>query len=223
MRRSEGNLYLGIVCCIGFGLAGLYFGYFGSGTICDSTCRTHTPGTLEPLPTFVGALFLGIGLYLLYRILRRRKPDLLASSIAGGEGAGEQARLAQKMRAFYTNPAHPVGSLSNPTDFDRLMLSLFDSIEAGSSDIDDKIEGLRSYLRLKGFWGAYRERFKASLVWRKGAASLQWTKQSDEIWQLRCNWNRLLRVANAGPWWKDGHPVASSWIAPARASVITAR
>jgi len=56
---------------------------------------------------FVGGLFFLIGLYLLFRALRRRTPVPLTSNVAdGAEGLGEQARLAQEMRAFYTNPAH---------------------------------------------------------------------------------------------------------------------
>jgi hypothetical protein len=216
MRRSEFGLYFTILMLVGFGAAGLYLGFVGNSTVCDPTCRQHVAGTVEPLPTFVGALFLLLGLYLLFRTLKRRKPRILSATVA--EGAlvvGEQARLAREMRAFYTNPSHPLCKLANPTEFDRMMLSLFDSIEADSSDIDDRIDGLRSYLRQKGFFRAYGDRFKAHLVWNKGAVSLQWTRPSADVWQLRCNWNRLLRVSNVGPGWNDGQTVAPKWIAQA--------
>src|SRR5260370_13528742 len=78
----------------------------------------------------------------------------------GGAGLGEQAKLAQQVRAFHTNPAHPVFKLANPTEFDRMMLSLFDSMERDVPEIDDKIDGLGSYLRQKGFFRAYGDRFK---------------------------------------------------------------
>ncbi len=216
MRRSEFSLFLTILMLIGFGAAGLYLGFFANSTVCDPTCRQHVAGTVEPLPAFVGALFLLIGLYLLFRTLRRRQQGTLTATVTDGEaGIGEQARLAQEMRAFYTNPAHPLCKLANPTEFDRMMLSLFDSIQADATDIDTKIDGLRSYLQQKGFFRSYGERFKVHLVWNRGAASLQWTRPSADVWQLRCNWNRLLRVANVGPWWNDGHTVAPKWILPA--------
>jgi hypothetical protein len=216
MRRPEAKLYFYIVLCVGFGLAGLYLGFIGNSTVCDPSCRPHAAGTIEPFTTLVSALFLGVGIWLLYRTLTRRNPQFRATRLAGGEGLGEQARLAQSMRAFYTHPAHPMGNLLSPTEFDRLILSLFDSIEAGAGDIDGKIDALGTYVRNKGFWRGYGDRLKAHVIWSQGAATLQWTKQTDEIWQLRCNWNRLLRVANLGPWWKDGHTVAPTWITPTR-------
>jgi hypothetical protein len=213
MRRSEFSLLLTILMLIGFGAAGLYLGFFANSTVCDPTCRQHVAGTVEPLPAFVGALFFLIGLYLMFRTLRRRQPSTLTAAANDGEvGMGEQARLAQQMRAFYTNPAHPLCKLANPTEFDRMMLSLFDSIQADATDIDTRIDGLRSYLQQKGFFRAYGDRFKVRLVWNKGAASLQWTRPSADVWQLRCNWNRLLRVTNVGPGWNDGQTVAPRWI-----------
>jgi hypothetical protein len=167
--------------------------------------------------TFGGALFLLIGLYMLYRALHRRAPELLVSGVAyADEGLGEQARLAQEMRAYYTNRAHRLGNMANPTEFDRMMMSLFDSIEADSVDIDVKIDGLRSYLKQRGFLRSYGDRFKTNIVWRRGASSLQWVRPSPQLWQLRCNWNRLLRVANIGPGWEDGQIVAPRWISAAR-------
>jgi len=178
-------------------------------TVCDPTCHEHAAGTIEPLSTFVGGLFFVVGVFLLIRTLKRREPGPVTADVANGAvGPGEQAKLAQQVRAFYTNPAHPICKLANPTEFDRMMLSLFDSIESDAPDIDDKIAGLGSYLRQKGFFRAYGARFKVDLVWRRGAAFLQWTRTSQEIWQLRCNWNRLLRVANVGPGWNEGHTVA---------------
>jgi hypothetical protein len=216
MRRSEFSLYFMTVICIGFGAAGLYIGFFASGTICDQTCHSHKAGTVEPLSTFVGALFLLVGFYLLVRTLRRRQSPLTANGLDRAVGLGEQARLAQEMRAFYTDPGRPLLRRANPTEFDRLMLSLFDSIEAGSGDIGDRVETLLSHVCQKGFFRAYGDRFKAHLVWNKGAVALQWTQQTPDAWQLRCNWNRLLRVANVGPGWNEGLRVAPKWIGPVR-------
>src|SRR5260370_35175505 len=114
----------------------------------------------------------------------------------GGAGLGEQAKLAQQVRAFYTNPAHPVFKLANPTEFDRMMLSLFDSLESDAPDIDDKIDGLGSYLRQKGFFRAYGDRFKVDLVWRRGAAFRQWTRPSPEQMQPQASCNRPLPGRN---------------------------
>ena len=72
MRRGE----LGIVLLLlAVGAAGVYFGYFHASTICDSTsgvCHTHAAGTVELLPTFVGAFFLVLGLGLFWRAFRPR-------------------------------------------------------------------------------------------------------------------------------------------------------
>src|SRR5260370_35572756 len=116
----------------------------------------------------------------------------------GGAGLGEQAKLAQQVRAAYTNPAHPVCKLANPTEFDGMMLSLFDSIESDAPDIDDKIDGLGSYLQQRGFFRAYGARFKVDLVWRRGAAFLQGEPPSPIIWQRRWDWRLTLCVANRG-------------------------
>jgi hypothetical protein len=208
MRRSDFSLYLMILMLVGFGAAGLYVGFFGAGTV-------------EPLPMFVGGLFLLLGLYLLVRTLNRRQPSPVTNNVLdGNSGLGEQARLAQEMRAFYTNPAYALCNLANPSELDRLMLVLFDSMEAGTGDIDQAIEGLRSHLRQRGFFRTYGDRFKVHLVWNQGAAGLQWTKQTPDVWQLRCNWNRLLRVANLGPGWDEGQTVAPRWIAPIRQEAV---
>lgn len=213
MRRSEFNLWLMIVCCLGFGLAGVYLGDFSQSTVCDPTCRVHSAGTIEPLPTFVGALFFLIGVYLLVRALRRRRVGGPGPFVSGLEvSAEERARVAQKARAYYTKPSTRLCNPASPSEFDRQMLALFDSIEADADDIDAKIEGMRTYVRQEGYFQRRKDKHKAMLVWQMGAASLQWVPPTKETWQLRCNWNRLLRIF--GSTWGSSYTVAPRWIRP---------
>ena len=211
MRRGEFGLYLMIAACLGFGLAGLYLGYFHESTICDPICRVHAAGTIEPLSMFTGGLFFLIGIYLLVRALRRPRVAGSASIETRIEvSAAEQARVAREARASYLmSSGYKPASAS---EFDVQMLSLFDSIEAGAGDIDLKIETLRQLVRSEGLFHRWRDKFKANFVWQRGASSLQWVPATPETWQLRTNWNRLLRIT--GSTWGSQHPIAPRWIAP---------
>jgi hypothetical protein len=212
MRRSEFGLYLMIVLCLGLGLVGLYASYFRDSSICDSTgCHSHAAGTIEPMTFAISGVFFLLGVYLLVRALRRPRVSGSASIETRLEvSAAEQTQVARDARADYTS-----SNLFNkvkPSEFDRQMLSLLDSIEAGAGDIDAKIEALRSYVRHEGIFRGWKDRLKARVMWQKGAAKLQWVAATPETWQLRCNWNRLLRIV--GSTWGSEHTIAPRWIAP---------
>lgn len=212
MRRSEFGLYLAIASCLGGGLVALYLGYFGQSTVCDPTCRVHPAGTIDPLPAFVGALFFLIGVYLLVKSLGRRRISPSASiETRLAVSAEEQAKVACEARAHYTQQGARIYNPASPSEFDRQMLSLLDSIEVDASDIDDKIAALRSYVWHEGLFHRWWDKNKAKLVWQRGAATLQWAPSTPETWQLRCNWNRLLRIV--GRTWGD-YTVAPRWIRP---------
>jgi hypothetical protein len=218
MRRSAVGLYLTSLFLVLVGLTGMYFGYFWAGTVCDtssSTCHFHAAGTVEPLPTLVGAVFFLFGVYSLVRALRPWNTRGPATHEARGEvGAALQARVARDMRVYYTKPSTRFCNPASPSEFDRQMLSLFDSIEAGADDIDTKIEALRSYVRKEGLFQRWKDQYKANMVWRKGHESLQWVA---ETWQLRINWARL-RIL--GPTW-GSYTIAAAWVAPAGQSAQT--
>jgi len=213
IRRGESGLYVMIVSCLGFGLAGLYLSYFRDSTVCDSSgCHPHAAGTIEPMIFFGGAVFFLIGVYLLVRALRRRRvSDSASVETRLMVSAEEQAHVAREARAHYTKPSKFFNP-ALPSEFDRQMLSLFDSMEAGAGDIDAKIETLRSYVRHEGLFQRWKDKLNAKLVWQRGASTLQWVPATPETWQLRCNWNRLLRIV--GPTWGSEYPIAPRWITP---------
>lgn len=148
----------------------------------------------ETLPILVGAVFLGLGIYLLVLQLRRSEPALGPGAATADNYELERALLAQTARGFYVN-----GLLGRrpPNDFDRQMLDLFDAIETGASDIHDRIEAVRAYTRRKGFIGSWNDRLKARAVWQHGAAYMRWKRaNTPENWLLYKNWNRLYRIGN---------------------------
>jgi hypothetical protein len=211
MRRSGAGQYLTFVFVMLVGLAGLYFGYFRTGTVCDtsqSTCQVHAAGTIEPVSTLVGAAFLVFGVYGFVRLLRRRNIRAPAMAETREVGVALQARVAGHARVYYTKPSTRFYKPASPSEFDRQILSLLDSIEAGAGDIDAKIETLRSYVRQESFFQRWKDQYKANMVWRKGDESLQWVS---ETWQMRINWARLRLL---GPTW-GSYTMAQAWITPA--------
>ncbi len=127
----------------------------------------------------------------------------------------EQVRLAQEARAYYIAPSSKLCNLNNPSDFDLLMLELFESIESCASDIDARIEACRRHYRQEGIWQRFKDRTKVGLVWRVAGAALQRRdrklRKTAGMWQLRCNWNRLGLITNR---WITGLTVAPGWIGP---------
>jgi len=209
--RSGVRLYLWALFSVLVGLISIYVGVFHAGTVCNtesSTCHFHAAGTIEPLPTIVGIVFLLFGLYMLVRGRRTRNIRGVVRDETRGLGADLQARLARDMRAYYTKPSTRFCNPASPSEFDQQMLSLFDSIETGAGDIDAKIETLRSYVFTEGRFQRWKDQYKANIVWRTGDESLQWVP---ETWQLRTNWARL-RVL--GPTWAS-YTIAPAWVAPA--------
>jgi hypothetical protein len=209
MRSKVIRLYLIPLFLLLVGLTGLYLGYFHAGTSCvqsvttESTCTVHAAGTIDPLPTIVGAVFVLVAVYSFFRFRRSENVRGAVRDETRGLGSVLQARLASDMRAYYTK--HYRGS---PSEFDRQMLSLFDSIEAGATDIDAKIETLRSYVQKEGLFQRWKHQYRANIVWRTGDESLQWVP---ETWLLRTSWARLRIV---GPTWAS-YTMAPAWGAPA--------
>jgi hypothetical protein len=202
--RNEVGLFVMIGALLVFGFAGIVIGY--------------DQGAIQPFPFLVGLGFVGLGIYLLARTLSRY------SSISGVPGvsssyASERALLAKTVREFYMEPRHKWYNPQAPSDFDRQMLQLFDAIEAGAPDIHARIEAMRAYTRNKGFFGSYGERFKSRMVWRTGAAHLQWRPPSEDNWQLRINWNRMYRVGNS-TFLGAEVTIPPSWLDPAPAALV---
>jgi hypothetical protein len=212
------RLYLIPLFLLVAGLTGLYLGYFHAGTSCvqsvatESKCTLHAAGTIDPVPTIVGAVFVLVAVYSFFRFRRSENVRAPVRDVSRGTGAELQARLARDMRAYYTRRSSRSGNPASPSEFDSQMLSLFDSIEACAGDIDAKIETLRAYVQKEGRFQRLRHQYRANIVWRTGDESLQWVP---ETWQLRTNWARL-RIL--GPTWAS-YTMAPAWGAPASTAV----
>jgi hypothetical protein len=131
-----------------------------------------------------------------------------------GVSRAEQARLAQDARAYYTAPSSKLCNLDAPSELDLQMLELFESVEAGASDIDARIEALRLHFLQGNIWQRFKDRTKVGLVWQAAGGRLE---QRDRelgktagMWQLRCNWNRLGLITTRWP----AMTVAPEWIGP---------
>jgi hypothetical protein len=193
MRLGAARQYVALTLMIVFGLSGLYVGYFRS-------------GTFEPVAALVGAVFLVSGVHFLVRALRRRN---IRGPVwgQGPVGGALQARVASDVRTYYTKPSTRLCNPASPSEFDRQMLALLDSIESGVGDIDARIEALRSYIQSEGTFQRWKDQYKANAVWRKGDGSLLWVP---ETWELRTNWARLRLLA---PMW-GSYTMTKAWAVP---------
>lgn len=183
--------YIAVFLMVAFGLADLFVGFFHYRTV-------------EPGFAVVGAVFLVAGVYYLIRALRRRN---IRGPVRGQGpvGLALQAQVAGKVRTYYTKPSSRLCNPATPSQFDRQMLSLLDSIEAGAGDIDARIEVLRTYIHSEAVFQRWRDQYKANMVWRKGDESLAWIP---ETWQMRTNWARLRVLA---PRW-GSYTMAEVWV-----------
>ena len=208
MHSKVVRLYLIPLFLLLVGLAGLYLGYLHAGPSCvqsgatESTCSFHAAGTIDPVPTIVGAVFVLVAVYSFFRFRRTENVRGPVRDVTRGTGLELQALLARDMRSSYTKH-HPASS----SEFDRQMISLFDSIETGAGDIDAKIETLRIYVQKEGRFQRLKHQYRANIVWRTGDESLQWVS---ETWQLRTNWARLRLL---GPTWGK-YTIAAAWVPP---------
>jgi hypothetical protein len=127
----------------------------------------------------------------------------------------EQERLAQEARSYYLAPKSKMCDATKLSEFDKQMLSLFDSIEANGYDIDGKIEGLRLTLKKEGGWTHFKDQTKVGVLWTMMAGKLQVRDralgETSGMWQLRCNWNRISLITNR---WTTGITVAPGWLGP---------
>lgn len=191
MKRSDLTLWLAIVSCIVFGAVGTWEGLVGTTTFCSPACSTSHSATIQPLPLVVGLIFLAVGLYLLVRTVRMLAQPPAASGVV--DGGNDRVELARHVREFYLDPKNQLCDPVSPSEFDRMMLDLFAAVEAGSADIDARIDGIRTLTRQQGWWRSARDRMKARKAWECGAMHLQWGP-SRQNRQLRRNWNRVLRI-----------------------------
>jgi uncharacterized membrane protein YiaA len=66
------------IVCLGTGLVVFYFGFFHADAVCDDqadpdlACHFKAAFTNESLVLLVGAVFVLLGLWMLYQILRKR-------------------------------------------------------------------------------------------------------------------------------------------------------
>jgi len=97
---------------------------------------------------------------------RRREQFAGVSEVS----AAEQALLGQAAREMYVGPEFGLCNLDAPSEFDKHVLSLFDSIEANGDDIDTKIENLRAYLKSGGSRVSTARRSR-EVGWRLGPTS----------------------------------------------------
>jgi hypothetical protein len=132
-----------------------------------------------------------------------------------GVPAEEQRWLGAEARAHYLRRSS--GPISNPSEFDRQALGLFSSIENCNSDIDEKIAGLHECWQQEGFLARFWDWNKLQTTWQYMASKLigrdRKMGKTNGMWQLRCNWNRLMLVTNSGK--HSGFEMAPGWIGPA--------
>ena len=124
----------------------------------------------------------------------------------------EQASLAQEARAMYVGPDYRLSNPQAPSEFDRQLLSLFDSIEENRDDIDAKLESLRVYLKTINMWDRLKNKQKLNLVYTNMAAYLVRPRRGQSrigMQQLLANWGRFGRLGVAGP-----SKVPATWIRP---------
>jgi hypothetical protein len=136
-----------------------------------------------------------------------------------GVPAEEQRWLGAEALAHYTR--RDPGPEAKKSEFDSQMLGLFSSIENFSGDIDERIAALHDCWRKEGFLARFRDRNKLQTTWQHVAAKLigrdRKLHKTNGMWQLRCNWNRLLLVTNSGK--HSGFEIASGWIGPSPVEV----
>jgi len=125
--------------------------------------------------------------------------------------AEEQRRAARESRDWYIK-----SGLADSGEFDRLLMDLFNRIEACDPDIDSRIEQMRTFWQTEGLIKKYRDALTLSMVVKYQANKLMRRDKAlgkpNGMWQLRCNWYRLLRITNS-----DRHQpftVAPKWIGP---------
>jgi hypothetical protein len=125
----------------------------------------------------------------------------------------EQAILAQEARALYTGPKFKLCNPLTPSEFDRHVLSLLDSIEANRDDIDAKIEAMRVYLKSNNLGERFKNKQKLDIVYTNVAAHLVHRKGGHSrigMQQLLANWRKVGRLVNQ--WERPRAP--ETWIRP---------
>jgi hypothetical protein len=129
--------------------------------------------------------------------------------------ATEQGLLGQAARAMYVGPEFRLCNIDAPSEFDSLVLSLFDSIEANRDDIDTKIENVRAYLKSGCSWfESLKNKQKLDLVYGNGAAYLVRPRPGSSrlgMQQLLASWGRVGRLVSGS---EGPSKVPEAWIRP---------
>ncbi len=132
----------------------------------------------------------------------------------------DQDWLAREARTFFTSPKSRWFNPTAPSELDREMLWLFDCIERGDDDVDDRINYLGQLVRKENMFSPHRFFIvtpKLKILWQHVAYAAQERERelgkSDSMWQTRINWNRMLGIV--GPTWGAPHTISPEWIGPA--------
>ena len=204
-----------IVSCLGFGLAGLYLGYFHESTVCDSSgCHLHAAGTIEPTTALVSGVFFLIGVYLLVRALRRRKVGGSASIGTRLKVSADEQGLGWPVKLGLITQNHPSLHPLRLANSTSRCFHCSTASRLAQMISTPRYETLRSHVRHEGlFFNAGRTSSTRNRCGERGASTLQWVPPTPETWQLRCNWNRLLRIVGVDLGGSE-YPIAPRWIAP---------
>jgi len=128
----------------------------------------------------------------------------------------DQIWLARHVRQWVSDPAHKFMNPQVPSEFEKELLGLLDSIEGLKGDIDLRIENLHGIWKRSGFITKQWYRTKIASYLLKGAgyeiserARKMKTKSAS---QMLANWGRISIIVNAqhGPDWV----VSKAWVGP---------
>jgi hypothetical protein len=98
-----------------------------------------------------------------------------------------------------------------PNAFDLRVLHVFSGLEECASDIDERIEQLRTQWKSEGFFRKWRDRTKLQYVLNVYSSQLFWERKQPGMAQLHHNWNRLRLISDLGV---DNFTVAKAWVNP---------
>jgi hypothetical protein len=126
--------------------------------------------------------------------------------------AQEQAELGQEARAYYNRSVRANQPATRAFDFQ--MESLFDSIEAGSDDIDGKIATLHDTWKHEFIFDKLKDGIKMDHLHQH---MFHWVRsrerklKTDSARQMTLNWNRMRLITSPEP----GYTILAAWVGPA--------
>jgi hypothetical protein len=120
----------------------------------------------------------------------------------------EQARLGREAKIYYTS--YLARSSKRARVFDSQMLGLFNAIETGEGDIDERIERLHATWKSENILSKLIDRAKLDLVWEAMAKNLRGRERAvGDLGALRANWTRVMRIGNKH--WGNKDTMATRW------------